>query len=89
MENDSLPIFYGIIVSVGYSIDKCWKSKGYNVEKPLIKEVTTYMPKKFKHAIIVKDNVKDIENDEYVNVKVNDILNADYIDLNKVENHTL
>lgn len=47
------------------------------------------MPKKSKHAIIVKDNVNDIDNDEYVNVKVNDIVNADYIDLNKVKNHTL
>lgn len=28
LEYDNLPIFYGIIVFVGHSIDKYWKSKG-------------------------------------------------------------
>lgn len=38
--------------------------------------------------MLVNESGKDIENDEYVNVIVNDIENVDFVDLNKVENHT-
>lgn len=74
---------------IGHNFDKCWKLNGKIVEKPLIKESTRYTSKKFKHAILVNDSVDDIENDKFVNIIANEILNGDSKDLNKVGNHTL
>lgn len=47
------------------------------------------MIKEFTRCIIlVSDNVKDIENDEYVHFIGDDIVNDDSVDLNKEGNHT-
>lgn len=47
-----------------------------NVNKPLIKQPKGYMPTNFKHAILVNEFVKDIENDESIKV----IVNGDSVD---------
>lgn len=59
------------------------------VEKLQIKKSTRYTPKKSKQAIPINECVKDIDNDEYVNVIVNNLVNDEYINLNKAWNHTL
>lgn len=61
------------------------KTKGKNVEKPLIKEPIRYIPKKSKQDIPINDKVKEIKNIEYVDV----IVNVDDVDLNKEGNYTL
>lgn len=77
---ESLHIFCDHCMYVGHRVDKCWKFKGKNVEKLLIKE---YTPKKSEQIILVNDNVKDIENNEFVNSIENGLMNDDFVDLNK------
>lgn len=58
LEYKSLPLFCDQCVCIGHSIDKYWKLKGKNVEKPLTKESIRYTFKKSKHAIPINDSVK-------------------------------
>lgn len=89
LEYESLPIFLNYCVCVGHSIEKCWKLKGKKIEKPMFEESTRNAPKNSKQTIPINDSMKNIENDEYINVIGNDTMNDDFVDLYKEENHTL